>query len=81
VPAELKDEVEGKVSQVRELLGTENTEELRQATQALMQVVSQIGAAAYQQGDPQAGGGPEGEPTPDGAPDDQDYFEGEFKEE
>jgi molecular chaperone DnaK len=81
VPADLKDEVEGKVSQVRELLGTENTEELRQATQALMQVVSQIGAAAYQQGDPQTGGGPEGEPTPDGAPDDQDYVEGEFKEE
>jgi molecular chaperone DnaK len=81
VPAELKDEVEGKVSQVRELLGTENTEELRQATQALMQVVSQIGAAAYQQGDPQAGGGPEAEPTPDGSPDDQDYVEGEFKEE
>lgn len=81
VSAELREDVENKVNQVRAALGTENTEEIREATQALMQVVSQVGVAAYQQPEPEAGGGTESDSTPEGGSDDQDYVEGEFKEE
>jgi molecular chaperone DnaK len=80
VPADVRANVEGEVSKVREALNGDNTEEIRSTTDALMQVVQQIGAAAYQQG-----GGPEEPPPPppppDGGqgPDGEDVVDGEFR--
>ncbi len=74
VPAELRTEVEQKVSAVREALNGSDTARLRRRKDELQQVLQQVGAAAYQQGGetPPPGGGPEG--TDDGT------VEGEFRE-
>ncbi len=74
VPAELRTEVEQKVSAVREALNGSDTARLRRRKDELQQVLQQVGAAAYQQGGetPPPGAGPEG--TDDGT------VEGEFRE-
>ncbi len=74
VPADLKSKVEAQVSKVREVMNSENAESIRRETEALNQIVSQIGAAAYQQtgptpqqpGDGGGSQGPEGEDVVDG---------------
>ncbi len=60
VPADLKSEVEAKVSEVRQKVQAEDVAEMKGATQALRQLVQKIGASVYQD-QPQA--------TPEGAPD------------
>jgi molecular chaperone DnaK len=80
IPGELKSQVEDEIGKVREALGGDNTEQIRQATNNLMQVVQQIGAAAYQQSGPQDADG--GETGPETGPDDEsgeDVVEGEFR--
>lgn len=74
VPAQLRTEVEQKVSAVREALNGSDTARLRQRKDELQQVLQQVGAAAYQQGGetPPPGAGPES--TDDGT------VEGEFRE-
>jgi molecular chaperone DnaK len=80
VPADMRSQIEDKVQRVRSVINNENTSEIKQATEDLMQAVSAVGAAAYQQ-EPQPEAGPEGgaqEQNP-GA-DDEDVVDGEFKE-
>jgi molecular chaperone DnaK len=86
VPGELRSQVEDEIGKVRQALGGEDTAQIRQATDSLMQVVQQLGAAAYQQSGPQAGeGGPGSGPEsgPASGPDDEsgeDVVEGEFQD-
>jgi len=86
IPAELKEKVEAETAKVREVLNSEDASEIRSATDALMSVVQELGAAAYQQAEPaaeqpgEAGaeGGTESAPADD---DGEDVVDGEFKEE
>jgi molecular chaperone DnaK len=79
VPADMRADVEAKVTAVREVMNTDDASAMRQATEELMQVVQQIGAAAYQQGAPEAA---PGEPAPEDPQtgEDEDVIEGEFTE-
>jgi len=85
IPADVKSKVEAEVANVRKVLESDDTSAIRQATDNLMRVVQQIGAAAYQQSGPQAGPTEEG---PASGPGDQggeggeggeDVVEGEFR--
>ena len=89
IPAEMVEKVESETAKVREVLTSEDPTVIREATDGLMSVVQELGAAAYQQSEPEAGAG-EGEPgaeagTDEGAPESEengeDVVEGEFKEE
>ena len=81
IPADLKSRVEEEVGNVRKAMEGEDAENIRRATDNLVQVVQQIGSAAYQQGGPPPGG-PEEEPPPgpegEGGPD-EDVVEGDFR--
>jgi len=74
VPGDLKSNVDDQVAKVRQVMDSEDVETIRKETEALNQIVSQIGAAAYQQTEtpeeqPGDGGeqpGPEGEDVVDG---------------
>ena len=79
VPADMRADVEAKAAVVREAMGQDDAVAMRQSTEELMQVVQQLGAAAYQQGAPEAS---PGEPAPEDQPpgDDEDVIEGEFTE-
>ncbi len=89
VPAALKQQVQDQVAKVRGVLNSNNADEIRQASEALNQVLQQVGTAAYQQGGPAAGapgaqngyggsepGGPsQQQPGPGG----EDVVDGEFR--
>ena len=91
VPADVKSKVEAEVANVRKVLEGDDTSAIRQATDDLMRVVQQIGAAAYQQSEPQSGPneeGPASEPGDQGGEDGEggdsgdsgeDVVEGEFR--
>jgi molecular chaperone DnaK len=84
IPADLKEKVETESTKVREVLTSEDASEIRAATDSLMSVVQELGAAAYQQGDPAAGqpGDDSGEAGAEPAEDDaEDVVDGEFTEE
>ncbi len=70
VPAEVKAEVEGKVSEVRAAAQGEDLEAIKAATSGLEQVIQKVGASLYGQDGPGVGG----------ASDDSDVVEGEVKE-
>lgn len=77
VPGDLKSKVEAQVSKVREAMNSENAESIRRETEALNQIVSQVGTAAYQQAGPTPqqpgdGGGPQG-------PEGEDVVDGEYR--
>jgi molecular chaperone DnaK len=80
VPAEIKSKVEDQVAQVRSVMNNDDVEAIRTATQSLSEVIQQIGAAAYQQQQPEAQPGGEA-PPPDGqsGPADEDVVDGEFR--
>jgi molecular chaperone DnaK len=81
VPAEVKTEVEEKVSGVRQVMSGEDAQAIRSATDDLFQVVQKIGASAYQQSGPEVGGtepAPESEGEKEG-PDEEDVVDGEFR--
>ena len=81
VPAELKSNVEDHVAKVRGVMNSENVEDIRRETEALNQVIQQIGAAAYQQSAPpdtQAGPGPS-DAGPQGSTEGEDVVDGEFR--
>ena len=82
VPEDVKSKVESEVANVRKALEGEDTDAIRQATENLMQVVQQIGAAAYQQSGPQAAPpGGEAGPTPESGGDGgEDVVEGEVRD-
>mgnify|MGYP001297408321 CR=1 FL=1 len=86
VPGNLKTQVEEKISQVRNVINSEDPAGIRKATEELQQVLSQVGTAAYQQAGPEAGapGGPEGPGgaaggQPGGPGEGEDVVDGEFR--
>jgi len=83
VPADLKQQVEEAANKVREVKDSEDIEEIKKASDALGEVLQQLGSAAYQQQEaqeasPQAD--EEGPKSPEGGTDDEDVVDGEFKQ-
>ena len=86
VPAEMKTKAEEASKKLKDLMGSEDVEVIKKATDELGQILQGIGAAAYQQtgpaaGEPQSEPGPtsgesSGEQTPPGG---EDVVDGEFK--
>jgi len=80
VPADVKTKVEDQVAKVRGVLDSGDVETLRRETEALNQVIQEIGASAYQQEEPQAQA-----PEADGGDeskidsDEEDVVDGEFR--
>ncbi len=83
VPKEMKEKVETETAKVREVISSEDTAAIREATDALMSVVQELGAAAYQQSEPAAETEPgEAESEPEsGEEDGEDVVEGDFRNE
>ena len=80
VPANVKSEVESKISSLRAILDSGSTDELRNKAEELGMALQQIGAAMYEQAGPTTPPpGQEGGPPP-GEGGDEDIIEGEFKE-
>jgi len=80
VPADLKEEVDGKIAAVKSALSGSDIEQLKRASQELSEVLQRVGAAVYQQaGAPPPPGGeePGGEEPGKG---DEGTVEGEFRE-
>jgi molecular chaperone DnaK len=83
IPADLKQQVDGKIAAVRSALQGKDVNYVRSTTQELSEVMQKIGAAVYQQGGttppPPDGGAPDGTPgeTPGG---EGGTVEGEFRE-
>ena len=86
VPEDTKSKVEAEIANVKKALEGDDAATIKSAAEQLFQVVQQIGAAAYQQGGPEAGpgaadpepepGSDEGDQKPDG---DDDVVDGEFR--
>ncbi len=81
VPAEVKSKVEEQVSKVRNVMNSDNTAEIKRETEALFQVIQQIGAAAYQSSGPQTGApsGEEGQTSGERKGGEEDVVDGEFR--
>ncbi len=92
VPADLKKQVEDQVASVRGVLANDDVEAIRQASEKLNQLLQQVGAAAYQQGAPAGGPGPDfggaggpgfggagGPGGPQSGPGDEDVIDGDFR--
>ncbi|HET6478042.1 MAG TPA: molecular chaperone DnaK [Dehalococcoidales bacterium] len=82
IPAELNQEVEGKVSAVRSALQGSDIEAIRKASQELNDVMQKVGAAVYQQQPPPPSGEtpPEQEGGGEGGEEGEGTVEGEFRE-
>jgi molecular chaperone DnaK len=84
IPADVKSDVEGKVTTLREALKTEDTERIRGTLNDLRTAANKIGEIMYQAQQQQAP--PQGEPAgaaagkPEGEKKDSDTIEGEFTE-
>jgi len=82
IPDELKREVEEKAETVRSMMENEDVTALREATESLMQSVQQIGAAAYQQSEPEEGAEQQAEepqPDPEEEEGEEDVVDGDFR--
>ena len=80
VPAEVRSEVEAKVTDVKTAAQAEDVDRIKSATEALGQTVQKIGASVYQQPNAPGGDGSAGtgtNPNPEAGP---DVVEGEVKE-
>ena len=81
VSAERKKEVEDAVAKVRAALNTEDAQQMKSTTEALMEIVQKLGAEAYQQAGPEPDGQAGSPQQGDGEkPGGEDVVEGEFKE-
>jgi len=82
IPAELNQEVEGKISAVRSALQGSGVEAIRTASQELNDVMQKVGATVYQQPPPPPGGEtpPEQESGGEGGEEGEGTVEGEFRE-
>ena len=80
IPGELKSQVEDKVARVREVMTGEDPQVIRTRLEELNQALQQVGAAAYQQPEPQpeAPGPDQGAPGTEGG-DGEDVVDGEFR--
>ncbi len=76
VPGEVRGDMERRISDLRQAVNGDDTQRIRQMTEALQQAANQMGQMAQQQAQPQGGPQPQGRPSSDG-----DYVDGEFKEE
>ena len=83
IPEDMKEKVETETAKVREVISSEDATVIREATDALMSVVQELGAAAYQQSEPAAETEPgEAESEPEsGEEDGEDVVEGDFRNE
>ncbi len=82
IPADLKSEVEGKISAVRSALQGQDISYIKSSLQALNDAMQKIGAAVYQHSTPPPGGS-EGAGSAGGTPPppkDEGTVEGEFRE-
>ncbi len=87
VPADMKAKVEEAVRKVREVKDGDDLEVIQKETDALMQILQQVGQAAYAQEQPTADPttAETGDPAAEGdldstPPDDEDIVDGEFKQ-
>jgi hypothetical protein len=74
--------VEDQAGKVRQAMSAEDADAMRRETEALNQILSQVGTAAYQQAEPAAGTPPEdGGPQPgqQGGPEGEDVVDGEYR--
>jgi len=79
IPANLKEQVEERVKQVRNVQNSDDPDSIRKAIDDLNQVLQQVGTAAYQQAGPQ-----QSTPEPENNPNpgrDEDVVDGEFRSE
>ncbi len=76
VPAEVKADIETKVTETRSAAQGEDVAAIKSATEALGQAIQKIGAAVYQGAETPPGGEPEPEPKSEGP----DVVDGEVKE-
>jgi molecular chaperone DnaK len=84
VSEDMKSKIESETTNVRSVIDGEDTEAIRQATDALMNLVQQLGAAAYQEASPTTEpGSSDTEPgsPPDEGDNEEDVVEGEFRTE
>jgi molecular chaperone DnaK len=83
VPAEMKSTVEDRVAKVRAVMNSDNADDIRKETEALNQVIQQVGAAAYQQSaapESETGAGPSSSgPQGNGEGEGEDVVDGEFR--
>jgi molecular chaperone DnaK len=85
VPADLKTKVDEQVSKVRQVMNNEDADSIRKETDALNEIVQQIGASAYQQQPDQEQAPPEGdtgsgpEQAPGSEEGGEDVVDGEFR--
>ena len=81
VPADVKNDIEAKVAEVRSAAQGDDLEKIKTATDTLGQAIQKIGASVYEQ-QGQATGSPEAEPAggPSGGDAGPDVVEGEVKE-
>jgi molecular chaperone DnaK len=82
IPAELNQEVEGKISAARSALQGSDVEAIKTASQELNEIMQKVGAAVYQQQPPPPGGEtpPEQEGGGEGGEEGEGTVEGEFRE-
>jgi molecular chaperone DnaK len=77
VPAEVKEEVEGKVAAVRSALQSGDIAQIKSVTQELTESLQKIGSSIYEQ---PGGTPPEGEAPTEEGPKDEGTVDGEFRE-
>ena len=83
VPADLKEELEGHISQLRTALQGQDITQIRQSTQDLLSSLQKVGAAVYSQTGDSSEPPPEGEGEAEGEPSEappEDTVEGEYRE-
>lgn len=80
LPEDMKEKVETETAKVREVMSSEDATVIREATDGLMNVVQELGAAAYQQSQTEAET-ETGEDEPESEDDGEDVVEGEFRSE
>jgi molecular chaperone DnaK len=80
VPANVRSDVESKISALRAILDSGSTDELRSKAQELGMALQQIGAAMYEQAGPTTPPPGEEGGSPPGEGGDEDIIEGECKE-
>jgi len=83
ISADLKQKAEEKIKSVRDAINANNTNDIKRTMQELSDILQQIGAAIYQQGQGQQQGPGAGAPPPppgDNKPQDDGTVEGEFRE-
>jgi len=81
IPDDMKKQVEEKVAKLREISTSEDTESIQKQTEELSQLIQQIGASMYQQGEGAQTEEAQGTADQSGSDDsgDDDVVDGEFK--